>query len=166
MCAISRLSVGNRSVRITEYGFSQSRLELVSLNARQQKESIHLVWQTASEINNAGFEVQRSSDGQKWDGLDFVPGNGTTLEKQSYTFTDGRPLPGLNYYRLKQVDFDGSFTYSKTISVDFGKEERITIFPNPAYDELTIQLPESEQSSLIGIYDLSGKKIMQANAQS
>ncbi len=126
-----------------------------------KKGQIELDWQTASETNNSGFKIQRSANGTSWDDLTFIPGHGTTQEEQSYTFTDGRPLPGLNYYRLKQIDFDGNFEYSKVVTVDTGRDENtVSLFPNPAKNSVTLSL----QSDYIGeaaltLYNHLGKRV-------
>ena len=67
-----------------------------------------LTWQTASELNNAGFEVERSADAKQWEVLGFVNGHGTTMEANDYKYLDAQPMRGMNYYRLSQTDFDGN----------------------------------------------------------
>lgn len=116
-------------------------VELMSFEAEKQNASIELTWQTASEENNAGFEVQRSNDGKEWEILDFVEGNGTTLEVQNYTYTDKAPLTGVNYYRLKQIDFDGKFDYSNIVNLETTEHsdiQTLIIYPNPIHEELNI----------------------------
>ena len=114
-------------------------VELVQFTALFQKGQVELRWETATELNNAGFDIQRSADGRDWQSLAFVPGAGTAQETQSYTYIDERPLPVLNYYRLKQIDFDGQFEYSKIVSVDAGGEDNgIRLYPNPASDATTL----------------------------
>ncbi|MBI5914110.1 MAG: hypothetical protein HY842_01940 [Bacteroidetes bacterium] len=78
-----------------------------------------------------------------WRVLGFVAGNSTSSESHDYSFWDEKPLPGTNYYRLRQMDFDGNFEYSKTVSVDIGLGE-ITVFPNPVTAVLTVNGAISE----------------------
>jgi hypothetical protein len=121
-----------------------------------------LTWQTASEENNEGFDIQRSADGKNWEILDFVAGNGMTLETQNYTFTDDAPLAGVNYYRLKQVDFDGQFEYSNIVNIqtiESSKHQTINIYPNPVTDELTI---ENGQGTAI-IYNAVGQSVQEVD---
>jgi hypothetical protein len=121
-----------------------------------------LTWQTASEESNEGFGIQRSADGKNWETIHFAAGNGTTLETQNYTFTDDAPLAGVNYYRLKQVDFDGQFEYSNIVNIqtiESSKHQNINIYPNPVTDELTI---ENGQGTAI-IYNAVGQSVQEAN---
>ena len=90
-------------------------VELLSFEGFSQKNSIFLDWSTATEINNDGFYIERSSDIENWEDIDFINGNGTSLEKQFYQYEDQSPLFGANYYRLKQMDFDGKYEYSNCL---------------------------------------------------
>ncbi len=113
-------------------------VDLVSFNANAKDDRILLEWQTASEENNRGFEIQKSKDGIAWDMLEFVEGKGTASVLNTYASIDKSPTQGPNYYRLKQLDFDGKFEYSKTVSVDFNRLNELEIFPNPAKNQLTL----------------------------
>ncbi|MEK7256243.1 MAG: T9SS type A sorting domain-containing protein, partial [Bacteroidota bacterium] len=106
---------------------------LTTFDARLQENQTHLTWRTASEKDNAGFEIERSNDGTDWQTLAFVPGNGTTSEPHDYHFTDENPQPGDNYYRLKQLDFSGAAEYSDTrhVRLASGKLEDVLVSPNP-----------------------------------
>ena len=104
-------------------------VELTDFSARLLDQSVQLNWRTASESNNEGFYIERST-GLYWQNFGFVAGKGTTTEEQSYYFLDEKPQPGTNYYRLKQVDFDGKYEYSNIISVNIESAE-IRLFPNP-----------------------------------
>lgn len=93
-------------------------------------------WRTASEINNSGFEVERSSDGVNFEKIGWVEGNGTTNVEHYYLFTDEAPNHGWNYYRLKQIDHDGKFEYSRFIPVFADDLPQVEIYPNPFRDHL------------------------------
>ena len=139
-------------------------VELVSFSASSKNNIIQLLWRTASETNNEGFQIQRSADGKNWNDLAFVPGHGTTLEAQSYTYTDERPLPGMNYYRLRQMDFDGKSEHSKIVSVEMKNGgSGIHFFPNPATGSVTLAL-ETDYSgeATLTLYDLTGKQMKTA----
>lgn len=102
-----------------------------------------LEWETASELNNEGFHVERSTDGREWLEIGFVAGNGTTTATQRYAFFDEKPLPtpfeagrGVNYYRLRQTDFDGKEEFSPVVAIDFPSFNDLEslvlqVFPNP-----------------------------------
>jgi len=124
-------------------------------------QTVSLSWRTESETNNAGFDILRSADGRQWESIGFVAGHGTSLGEQSYAYFDEHPMPGLNYYRLKQMDFDGTFEYSKTIGVEVMRiGSGIRIFPNPAKDAATFIL-ESDYSgeAILSLYDLTGRLV-------
>ena len=117
-----------------------------------------MTWQTATEKNNEGFDIERSTDGKNWETIGFVQGYGTTQEVQNYTYTDEAPLAGTNYYRLKQVDFDGQFEYSSIINVQFAMSNvELQIFPNPVENELTIVGGEG----IATIYNVLGQPVME-----
>ncbi|MEL6718104.1 MAG: T9SS type A sorting domain-containing protein [Bacteroidota bacterium] len=120
-------------------------VELVSFQAQSLESGVLLSWKTASEINNIGFEVERSTDSKTWNKIAFVEGHLTTLITQQYEFTDTESLNDLVYYRLKQLDTDGRFEYSNIIAVKNQKEHQLHIFPNPATDYLFIGIPQEKQ---------------------
>ena len=92
-----------------------------------------LNWTTATELNNDHFVIEHSTDGQSYTPIGHVDGKGTTDLEQSYIYVDDEPFFGVNYYRLKQIDFDGKFEYSNIISAVIKMEEsKINLFPNPA----------------------------------
>jgi hypothetical protein len=115
-------------------------VELTYFRGQSLSETIALNWQTATEENNEGFEIQRSKDGRNWENIGFIAGNGTTFEIQNYEFIDDAPMTSVNYYRLKQMDYDGGFEFSKivTIAMEQWKNEAMKIFPNPVQNELNV----------------------------
>ncbi|MBI5915883.1 MAG: T9SS type A sorting domain-containing protein [Bacteroidetes bacterium] len=139
-------------------------VELVDFQAFAEGEMVRLEWATASETNNQGFEVQRSSDGAAWEMLGFVAGNGTTTAAHDYSFLDEKPLPGMNYYRLRQVDFDGGEEFSKVVSADFRNLQdfgNLRAFPNPVSDGgLTLLLPENtEEEITVSLFTPAGQLV-------
>lgn len=108
------------------------------------KNKVRLEWQTASEQNNLGFEIEHSTNNNDWEVIGFVDGRGTTTEFISYNFLDQFPKDGFNYYRLKQIDFDGAFEYSKTRAIKVNHAGLdILVYPNPTSDELHIDLSQA-----------------------
>ena len=123
-------------------------VELVDFAAQVRLGEVLLLWQTATEINNAGFEIQRSVDASNWQRIGFIAGLGTSFTTKSYRFEDPSPSSGLNYYRLQQVDLDGKSEYSEIISVEFGYAEKsMLLFPNPSEGVVNIQInnPSNER---------------------
>ncbi len=140
-------------------------VELSDFKAQQHERGVELIWTTASEKNNAGFEVQRrteNSAGTSWSVLGFVKGNGTTSEAKSYSFVD-RTASGKVQYRLKQVDFDGAFEMLPIVEVDAGLPRSFELgqnYPNPFNPSTVIsyQLPISSEVRLV-IYDMLGREV-------
>ncbi len=97
-----------------------------------------LTWRTATETNNEGFEIQGSKDGINWTRIGWQAGQGNSLTPHSYTYTDEKPLFGTSYYRFKQVDFTGDFTYSNIVTLQYTRPG-VTIFPNPNTGTFDIQ---------------------------
>ena len=125
---------------------------------------VNLTWQTASEKNNQGFEIERSTDANSWTKIGFVRGHGSTNAEQKYNFTDQGPL-SINYYRLRQMDFDGNETISKTLSINVKGKWTTKIFPNPVTNHVTIDLGEIDNAA-IRLVDVLGKEIVAKQGQS
>lgn len=141
-------------------------VKLISFEGRTQNNKIILTWQTASELNNKGFEIEKSFDKENWFTLGFVEGGGTTTNLNYYSFTDNEIPSEIQYYRLKQLDFNGSFEYSKVIEVNsdltITSYQLFQNYPNP-FNSLTIidyQVPVKSQIN-ISIYDTKGEKILE-----
>jgi hypothetical protein len=125
---------------------------------------IALSWETVFESQNSHFEIQKSLDNRYWSEIGQVKGQGSSTENQEYLFVDKNPAQGLNYYRLKQVDFDGNYEYSNVISVDYRNGQSTKIFPNPIKDELNIQFDnELESAANIQIFNAAGVVVSSEN---
>lgn len=134
-------------------------VELTSFEANVVEESVVLDWETATELDNDYFQIERSLDGEKFIPLGKVRGAGTTPLAQRYDFVDLTPNAGVNYYRLKQVDFDGGFEFSKTISVQMKSDKVSTkIYPSPATDVLYISAGTTINT--VEIFDLTARKVL------
>jgi hypothetical protein len=138
-------------------------VELISFSATTDSKNVNLNWATATEINNSGFKIERKYDRTDWLEIGFVPGHGTTTEKQNYSYIDQNVNAGIYSYRLKQVDFDGTFKYSNEILVNFTAPLEFTLdqnFPNPFNPSTTINysIPNSSFVQLI-VYNSIGQEI-------
>jgi hypothetical protein len=119
-----------------------------------------LSFTTATEKNNDYFAIERSSDGRVFTQIGAIKGAGTTLTPQDYTYTDEKPLRGINFYRLKQVDFDGQFSYSPVVSVVFGKVGNVVLYPTPTTSTMNVRLEEAFQTEANWqVIDLMGRII-------
>lgn len=138
-------------------------VELISLAARlNDSEMVEIEWATSSEIDNDYFLVERSSDGKSFQELAVVQGSGNTSEVAYYSTLDRAPDSGINYYRLKQVDFDGSESHSQIVHIDLKKNHTIKTFPNPTTDQLNITIHgNSSKHGSLQIYNSIGQSIYQ-----
>ncbi|MBC7488157.1 MAG: T9SS type A sorting domain-containing protein [Cytophagaceae bacterium] len=119
-------------------------VELISFKAKALGNVALLNWSTAMEKNNAAFVIERSKDGKTFESIGNKAGQGTTLSVTNYEFADEHPYNTLVYYRLKQIDIDGTSTYSSIQAVYFESATDVYLFPNPATDELNIVLNSDE----------------------
>jgi hypothetical protein len=140
-------------------------VELTKFNAFQKDRNVELQWETASEYDNEGFEIERSTDGKEWENIGFVSGYGTTYTTQRYHFTDENPANGTNFYRLKQLDFDGRSEYSSVENVIFENNngiDNIQIFPNPVSAGNSVNLNSSaELLEVITLIDPMGRVVFE-----
>ncbi len=148
-------------------------VELTSFSAFTNGENVTLNWQTATEVNNYGFEIQKqkselNTENSAWTKVGFVDGHGNSNSLKSYSFADNSTSSGKYSYRLKQIDIDGSFEYSQTVEVDLdipSKFELTQNYPNPFNPTTTISytIPVAELgfglTVLLKIYDMLGKEV-------
>ncbi|KAA9325395.1 T9SS type A sorting domain-containing protein [Adhaeribacter soli] len=146
-------------------GIAPLPVELMSFKGQQTNEGIALKWSTASEINNDRFEVERSADGRHFETIGTVRGSGNSNSRIDYTFLDKQPAKGINYYRLNQIDYDGTNAHSKVIRVggENGKGDLgIQLIPNPCRDRncsVEINGADSHQPLTVEIRDLTGRLV-------
>jgi Peptidase family M23/Secretion system C-terminal sorting domain len=135
-------------------------VELVDFNAKKVGDnSIQLLWNTASEINFSGFEIQQSIDGIVWDSISFIEIKKNSQETNDYMYLDVHPFDNINYYRLKQIDIDGKFEYSNIVFIDMGEGEEISVYPNPSTRKITIS---GVQNGQIKVYDTLGRLVLES----
>ena len=131
---------------------------------------MELIWSTATETNNSGFEILRSAQNEKqeWEKFGFVPGHGTTTETQHYSFTDNDVMRGKYQYKLKQIDYDGSFEYSQIVEVEIPLVNEFSLsqnYPNPFNPATRMQytIPEAvrgeRQVVTLKVYNIVGREV-------
>jgi len=140
-------------------------VELTAFFALNTNEGVMLKWVTSTETNNSGFSVQRSSDYENYSDVAFVEGNGTTTRPHEYNFVDKISTAGIYYYRLKQIDFDGSYEYSNVIEVDVNAPSEFVLeqnYPNPFNPSTVIKFSLPVDSKVtIDLYNTLGEKVDQ-----
>jgi len=144
-------------------------VELISFTANMINDKVELNWQTATELNNQVFQIERRKTQdercEEWQNIGLVSGNGTTTEIHQYSFTDNNVTAGKYDYRLKQIDFDGTYNYSPVIEVEvnpgFKKYDLFQNYPNPFNSSTMIkyQIPQ-EGRVRINLYNILGEKIL------
>jgi endo-1,4-beta-D-glucanase Y len=166
-----QISTGTACARLpviaTNTGCSASPVELFSFYAEERNGDVALLWATASEKNNSYFEAERSLDGKNFSAIGKVKGNGNSGTILNYEFVDAYPVFGISYYRLKQVDYDGTTEHSKIISVTRNDLTSLNVAPNPFSNETNIHVFSPTQEKLqLKIMDLSSKEVYSATHNS
>lgn len=143
-------------------------IKLLEFKAKQVTDYIELDWITAVEVNNSYFTIERlSANEEKYETVGIVKGAGTYSGSLYYNYTDLHPVDGYSYYRLKQTDYDGKYTYSDIVAVKFdnNKIKLLKIFPNPIADQTTCSVYSPEiLPAMISITDVTGKTIFRKSA--
>lgn len=137
-------------------------VELISFSAVANNSVINLNWSTATELNNSGFEVQRKVGTSDWNSVGFIVGFGTTTNQNNYSYTDQSPVFGKNIYRLKQIDYDGTFEYSQEVEVELVPSEYILQqnYPNPFNPGTTINFNIPKEDFVnVTIFNSLGEKV-------
>jgi predicted outer membrane repeat protein len=146
----------NAPLPISLLSFTASRLE---------KDKVSLNWQTLTEVQNRGFEIQRSKDGIEFSKIGFIDGYGNSNQKRSYQFIDNEVNEGY-YYRLLQIDYSGGLNTSRAVFVEGFDNQGFTVYPNPTVDKINILIPvPRHESVLLELSDNTGKTLLvrQAN---
>ena len=138
-------------------------VELASFTASAKSGMVELAWRTATETNNAGFDVQKRA-GDAWTSVGFVAGAGTSNAPKSYSFVDRNVETGVTSYRLKQTDRDGKVSYSNTVEVNaVGAPTVLALngnYPNPFNPATTISFTvPSDGMAVVKVFDILGKEV-------
>ena len=143
----------------------QLPVEWLYFDAEFAHKNVKLEWGTSTEINNSHFEIMKSKDGISYFIIGRIQGAGNSILTNNYTFNDDDVEEGFNYYKIKQVDFNGHYNYSEVKVINNKLRSEVIIFPNPASDNLEIQLSDNESfRSHMGIYSMGGDLLFKAIA--
>ena len=155
-------------VPITMTVSNEVPVELVSFNAEMIDGNVVLNWSTATETNNSGFQIEKriksDTKGQtEFSSVGFVEGKGTTTEKSFYTFKEKNEKPGTYVYRLKQIDFDGTYSYSSEVELEVAAPKEFALYqnyPNPFNPSTTIKFALPVKTNLsLNVYNTLGEKV-------
>ena len=144
-------------------------IKLLYFTGRLNNDIINLAWATANETGNNYFTIEKSKDGLQWNSVGNVPGTGNSSQVHQYTFSDYKPVEGIQYYRLKQTDIDGRSTYSGIISIKYSLSlNAVSIFPNPNNtNKLNISgLKNDNEYYILELKDITGKLLFQTLSNS
>jgi hypothetical protein len=145
-------------------GLNPLPIELIDFTVEQKATSVELKWRTASELNNAQFVIERSSNAVNFDALLSVPGAGNSNVVLEYMELDQNPLAGISYYRLKQIDFNGDFTYSPIKPVNFSASNRLLLNSwSLSEGTLNLDISTTEKAVTVVVYDISGRTIKKSD---
>lgn len=142
---------------LSSFSLTTFPVEWLSFDAEVEGQSVVLQWATATEINNDFFAIERSVDGLAYTTLGTVAGSGTSQEVLQYTFKDIEPVRGNNFYRIRQVDFDGAFDFSDVVSIELTADAiaSIRMYPNPVSEQLFVEAPGGR----LIIHNLMGQEV-------
>lgn len=141
-------------------------IQLLAFSAEKQELQSYLQWATATEINNEYFQVERSSDGENFDPIGQVAGAGNSSLRKDYYFIDAHPIQGVNYYRLRQVDVDGLYSFSPIRALKFDLREHVFIYPNPSKSYAIVETPDVLRGCTMEVFDIHGKKYVEIELNS
>ncbi|MBN8668356.1 MAG: T9SS type A sorting domain-containing protein [Chitinophagales bacterium] len=134
--------------------------------AIRNNNDVNVKWQTLTESNTSHFVVEKSTNGKDWEAIGTVAAAGNSIFKKEYSLNDTKPAAD-NYYRIQQVDIDGTFTYSNVVTIKVNATViKASTYPNPFTNGVQVDIKaETNQSVIINLYDLNGKVVKQLNAE-
>ena len=135
-------------------------VNIISFTASIENKQVVVKWKTASESNNKGFDVQRSQDGVNWTSIGFVNGSINSVVEKAYRFNDVAPLQKRSFYRLRQVDMDGKFFYSRVAVVNFRQSGFYTISNNPGPGVYRLHIDAGTLPVHYSVTDAGGRRIL------
>ncbi len=139
-------------------------VKLIAFTAAKEGREAQLTWSTSEEINSEKFDIERSIDGKKWARIGTVSAGGDVLNTVShYNFTDTDPAEGENLYRLKMVDRDQTFSYSRIVSLNFKSASMASIYPNPAAEKVKISAKNWETVKTVRIVNTTGQVVYRSD---
>ena len=136
-------------------------IELLSFTGKNNDDVNELYWNTATEVNNNYFTIEKSQDGEIFELVDVISGAGNSSQEINYSLNDNNPYEGTSYYRLKQTDYDEKYSYSDIIAIKKENKTKLVIYPNPSNNAILISnFGKSLSSSSLKVYDTQGRLVL------
>lgn len=153
--------------QVVSCSFVTLPVEFVAFDANRNDDQVDLFWATGAEQNNQYFEVQRAGESGEWTAIGRLNGVGTTSQTTTYNYADQSPLDGISYYRLKQVDYNGNFSYSPIKKVEYNSQTQAPeLFPNPSSGEfLYVNGLDNPLVWKLKLYSTSGALVLDTQVQ-
>ena len=137
-------------------------VRLVDFTATAEGSAAHLAWTTTEEVNSDHFEIQSSADAEKWITLGALASHGDSRQTHHYSFVHSNPPSSIHYYRLRMVDRDGSFTFSRIRGLTFNSTQ-VTLYPNPADDVIYLGGQDLQEIERVAVADSQGKIVSESH---
>jgi hypothetical protein len=125
---------------------------LLPVTTKLLNETTYITWSVASQINNEKYIIEHCNDGRNFLPIGEIAGDGTSNATKHYEYIHSSPSIGINYYRIKQVDYDGKYSYSDIASVRYDGDSNIKIYPNPTTSEVTVYAPSATTLRIMDVY--------------
>lgn len=164
--AIITATLGTCKATLTAFKNCALPVTLIDFSGSKVENTVSLQWKTAEETNSDRFEIQRSDDGKKWETIGTEKSQTESYVLVSYSFSDKKPMNGDNFYRLKMVDLDKTFAYSKIIHVRFSDNAlRSEFYPNPVSDVLNLKSTDWNQVKSVELHSATGLSVYRSGKQ-
>jgi hypothetical protein len=163
--SFSSFTLGSKA----DFGWNPLPIELLYFDAKPVNNTVDLTWATVTETNNKFFTIEKSKNGVDFEFLQNINSealNGNSKTTLNYRTYDLNPYTGVNYYRLKQTDYNGSFKYANIVQVNFDKKSFVSVFPNPASNNLFINVSSDYDNASVKFMDALGREVLSQNINS
>jgi hypothetical protein len=163
--SFSAFTLGSKA----DFGWNPLPIELLYFDAKPVNNTVDLTWVTATETNNKFFTIEKSKNGVDFEFLQNINSealNGNSTTTLNYRIYDLNPCTGINYYRLKQTDYNGKYKYANIVHVNFDKKSFVSVFPNPASNNLFVNVSNEYDNASLKFLDALGREVLLQNINS
>ncbi len=157
---VNRLAIA--AIEIFKITDTAMPVTLIDFTAAREGNTALLNWSTADEVNSERFEIQRSQSGKSWSAIGSVAAQGESVKPFSYSFVDANPLDGENLYRLKMIDSDSTYAYSKLVNLRFNIEFGASLYPNPVAEKLILKVDNLDKITGVQVFNMLGTMVLES----